>query len=453
MIHENPDLEEDDDLNISPENKESQEDTELEVSSEMELEGDRRQNVYQTKDPEKLLQLKRLEADAILDILRSINNASLSIKNLCLIVRNLLWAQLQVKRMAFFYENEEVWEEGMRLKFDEFSEEATEEMMSLRQTTPINPVHHPHLAQLEIEYIIPIYNRGLIKAYFAISEFADSKLEEQNDLIFVETIGNILAVAIENRELFKEQMAKENLQKELEVASTIQRQLLIRDFERFAPLDIYGMNEAHSGVGGDFYDLIKKGENSVFCCIADVSGKGIGAALLMANLQANLRALCAQYDDLGVIIRELNSILFGITEGEKFVTLFLARLEFDRGTLSYVNAGHNYPILIKEGKIDRLSEGCIILGILPEVSPSETTIFFNSGNTLFMFTDGVVEQTNEQEEMFGSERIVAAVEEFQELSSKELIVSVQQTLAQFSGDVEAGDDTTMLSVKFLGQMS
>lgn len=405
-------------------------------------------NVYDTRDPRKLLQLKRLEADAILDVLRSINNAKMSIKNLCLVVRNLLLTQLQVRKMAFFYETEDTWTEGMRMKFAPFSEGATAEMMQVTDTTRVNADAMPYLYALGIEYIIPILNDGQIKAFFAIADFAESELEEQNDIIFIQTIGNILAVAIRNRELFAEQMARENIQKELEVASTIQKQLLIRDFERFQPVDAYGINKPHSGVGGDFYDLIKKGEDTLFCCIADVSGKGIGAALLMANLQANLRSLCAQYDDLGVIIGELNRLLFSITEGEKFVTLFLARVNQKEKTLSYINAGHNYPMFEQNGEITRLSEGCILLGILPEVDASEKTISFEDGNILLMFTDGVVEQTNKQEDMFGSERIVALVQEFKDLSSKNLVDLLLKRLSDFSEDIEAGDDTTILSVKF-----
>ncbi|MCI4669694.1 MAG: serine/threonine-protein phosphatase [Bacteroidia bacterium] len=406
------------------------------------------ENVYQTTDPEKLLQLKRLEAEAILDILKSINNEKMSIKNLCLVVRNLLLTQLQVRKMAFFYESEESWIEGMRLKFSPFSEEAFDEMMAM--TTTEKPVEdkQPNLLKLGIEYIIPIYNEGQIKAYFAIADFAESELEEQNDIIFIKTVGNILAVAIRNRELFKEQMARENLQKELEVASTIQKQLLIADFKGFKPMDVYGTNIPHSGVGGDFYDIIKKGEDTLFCCIADVSGKGIGAALLMANLQANLRSLCAQFDDLGTIIGELNERLFSITEGEKFVTMFLARIDLPQKTFSYINAGHNYPILVKGDKISRLSEGCILLGILPDVQSSEKTILFEDGNILLMFTDGVVEQTNKQEEMFGSERIVALVKEFEDLSSQNLVEQLLKRLSDFSEEIEAGDDTTILSVKF-----
>ncbi|MEO0899069.1 MAG: SpoIIE family protein phosphatase [Bacteroidota bacterium] len=406
------------------------------------------ENVYQTDDPAKLLQLKRLEADAILDVLRSINNADMTIPNLCLVVRNLLWAQLAVRKMAFYYQAKAVWHEGMRLKFEEFSEEALDEMFGAKKVSQVSQDEHPHLHGMGVEYIIPISNRGESNGYFVIADFADSPLEVENDLIFVETMGNILAVAIRNRELFEERMAKESLQKELEVASSIQNQLLITDFNRFKPLDIYGYNEAHHGVGGDFYDVIKKGNDSYYVCIADVSGKGIGAALLMANLQANLRSLCAQYDDLSIIISELNKNLFGITVGEKFVTLFLARVDIDKSTFSFVNAGHNYPILKSADGFSRLNKGCILLGILPEVVPEVTENSFEKGSILFMFTDGVVEQTDKQGEMFGSDRIVDLVKDFQLLSSQKLVGKIKSELSHFSQSVEVGDDVTMLCVKF-----
>ncbi|RMG72862.1 MAG: serine/threonine-protein phosphatase [Bacteroidetes bacterium] len=406
-------------------------------------------NVYNTNDPEKLLDLKRLEADALLDILRTINQSELKIERLCRVAQNLLRAQLGVRKMAFFYEEQGRWVQGIRLGFSPFSEEAMLEFTPLSGTSPVTATLHPVLYQRGVEYIVPITNRGEASAFFLVAEFADSEVEARSDLIFIETLGHILAVAIQNRQLFQEKMAQEFLRKELEVAETIQQQLLISDFSRFDELDVYALNLAHHGVGGDFYDIIPKENGSIFLCIADVSGKGIGAALLMSNLQANLRALCARYQDLPTIIRELNQILYGITTGEKFVTLFLARVDPSTQTMTFVNAGHNYPVFVRNGVSSRLRTGCLLLGIMPDLTIEEETQAYGAGDLLFMFTDGVVEQTNATEEMFGSDRIVQELEHTQGRTAREVVEQLQATLSEFSGTEEANDDITMLGVKFL----
>ncbi|MEL6676989.1 MAG: PP2C family protein-serine/threonine phosphatase [Bacteroidota bacterium] len=407
------------------------------------------ENVYNTTDPEKLLELKRLEADTLLDVLRTINIDDLKIEQLCTITRNVLRAQLGVKKMLFLYEYESTWIEGIRLGFPLFPETAIDEVMEVQKVSPVSDESCPSLQALQAEYVLPIRTRDGVAAYFVIADFADSEIEAQNDLIFIETLGNILSVAIRNKQLFKEKMEQEFLKKELEVAETIQKQLLISDFSRFREMDVYGVNIAHHGVGGDFYDVIKKGKGNTFVCIADVSGKGIGAALLMSNLQANLRALCAQYSDLKDIIRELNTILFNITTGEKFVTLFLAKIDSQNQLLTYVNAGHNYPIFLQGSKASRLDKGCMLLGIMPELDIQEQEISFGKEDLLFMFTDGVVEQTNPAEEMYGSERIMSELLTHRALSSQALTEYFLQTLENYSGGIDAQDDVTMLCVKFL----
>ncbi len=407
-------------------------------------------NAYNTNDHRTLLELKRLEADALLDILRTINHDELKIAQLCKIARNVLRAQLGAKKVVFYYQDDLNWIEGIRMGFDEFSPEADEELFRLNEVTRIDAQQHPALFATSAEYVLPINNRDEARAYFVVADFADSEMETQSDLIFIETIGSILSVAIRNKQLFQEKMQQELLVRELEVAETIQKQLLISDFSPFQEMDVYAVHIAHHGVGGDFFDIIEKRKGLSFVCIADVSGKGIGAALLMSNLQANLRALCARYNDLGVIIGELNRILFNITVGEKFVTLFLARVDTSRNLLTYVNAGHNYPIYLDRhsGK-HPLDKGCILLGIMPELSIEQERLPIRSGDSLFMFTDGVVEQHNAKDEMFGMERVMHVLEEADALSARQIIERVQLDLADFTGDISVSDDITMMCVKFL----
>jgi len=406
-------------------------------------------NAYNTTDPQKLLELKKLEADALLDVLRTINHAEHNIAQLCLIARNVLRAQLGVKKMIFYYESDSEWIEGMRLGFDPLTEDTLEEIKQIHQISPIDLNDFPLLTQAGVEYVVPIDSQGSSQAYFVIADFADSEVEAQNDLIFIETIGNILSVAIRNKQLFKEKMRRELLLQELEVAETIQNQLLISDFSRFKEIDVYGINIPHHHIGGDYYDVIKKGKGTTFVCIADVSGKGIAAALLMSNLQANLRALCAQYNDLGTIIIELNKLLYKITSGDKFVSLFLARIETPHHTFAYANAGHNYPFFIQNNEVIQLDRGCLLLGVVPELEVEEDTLNYEPKDMLFMYTDGVPEQRDFHEQMFGQDRLKQTLLQVKHHRSHAIINHIQSVLEQHALKVGWNDDITMLSLKFI----
>ncbi|TAE48646.1 MAG: hypothetical protein EAZ89_15065, partial [Bacteroidetes bacterium] len=146
-------------------------------------------NAYHTTDPEKLLELKRLEADALLDLLRTINQAGLEISQLCLITRNLLRAQLGVRKMVFYYELNHVWKEGMRTGFPPLPEDAFAELLEFHYTTAISASLHPALGRYGVQYVVPVSNRDAPIACFAIAEFAETEIELRNDLIFIETLG------------------------------------------------------------------------------------------------------------------------------------------------------------------------------------------------------------------------------------------------------------------------
>ena len=245
-------------------------------------------NPYQTTDPQKLLELKRLEADTLLDLIRSVYNPDLKTTQICILVRNALKAQLAIKKISFYYELEGKWEEGISQGFQALDAASIEYLHQIGMPTHILPDSYPAMSSWGVEYIIPVKVRGLTKAYFLLADFADSEEELQNDIIFIETVGHVLYSSLYNRQLIRERFQQEALKKELELAETIQKQFLISDFSRFQEFDVYAENIAFHGVGGDYFDLIKRGNHTTFVCIADVSGKGISAALLMSNLQANL---------------------------------------------------------------------------------------------------------------------------------------------------------------------
>ena len=218
-------------------------------------------------------------------------------------------------------------------------------------------------------------------------------------------------------------------------------------------LDIYGRCIAHSKVAGDFFDIVILSEEEIFICIADAAGKGIAAAMLVANLQANLRALIETDAGFYLYIHRLHQVIARLTRNEKFVTLFLAKINIAKQEIEYVNAGHNPPFLLRaNGEVQELTKGCIPLGILPIETYEVGFCDFGPGDLLFTYSDGVVEQENATGELMGSERVLEILQgHLPEHSTFEIIAQVLNALKIHSGGVPNSDDVSILAVRFKSQ--
>lgn len=395
-----------------------------------------------------LLRLKRQEADALRDVLRSINMAGIKIRQIFKIAQNTLMAQIGLKNMSFVYRNEKGLEYGLNRGIGKLDAEAELELPGSLKVTKVDPDVHKSLFALGVEYIIPINFRDEVAAWFLVANFADSEAETTNDLIFIETIGNILSTALENRILMGEMVHQEAIKRELEVAETIQRQLFPTDFENLVDADIYAHNFAHHMIGGDYYDIIPRNEGGYFLCIADVAGKGIAAALLMSNLQANLRSLILSENSLVTLVEKLHVLLEKVTQGEKFVTFFIAHVRTDELEMDFINAGHNPPVLISKGKLRELEAGTIPLGIVDLPYIKEETIAYLPGDLLFMYTDGLVEQHDTNDEMLGEKRVYHRLLEISDQNAREIVENLNELYADFSQKAIQDDDLTMMAVKF-----
>src|SRR5690606_24924693 len=182
-------------------------------------------------------------------------------------------------------------------------------------------------------------------------------------LNFFQTLTNLLAVALENRRFAERALASERDRRELELAAEMQQMLVPRDLPDEERIRAAAWYQPHQQVGGDYYDVIRSGPDELVLCVADVSGKGIAAALLMSNFQATLRALVQRgRGPLDGLVRELNANVLERARGERFITLFIARVDLRTGVMEYVNAGHNPPMLSRPGvPITELSDGAIAL--------------------------------------------------------------------------------------------
>jgi phosphoserine phosphatase RsbU/P len=202
-------------------------------------------------------------------------------------------------------------------------------------------------------------------------------------------------------------------------------------------------------VGGDYYDFIRLNENEYVFCMADVSGKGISAALMMANFQANLRALITTNTTLYDLIRELNTKVMNNAKGEKFITLFLAKYNKITRVMNFINAGHNPPVLISKDVNILLRTGCAGLGMVDELPKiKEGVITVVPGTILMCYTDGVVELENETGEDFGIERLRTIFFQNMTKSMKEVNEIVMDKLEEFKGNMEYFDDIALLACRF-----
>jgi sigma-B regulation protein RsbU (phosphoserine phosphatase) len=242
------------------------------------------------------------------------------------------------------------------------------------------------------DYFIPIYHKSKALAYALIGDFNTSGEMLNNDLNFIQTMINVVVVALENKKLFRERLQAERFQREMELAAEVQNMLIPLRMHKDESVEIGAKYLPHQNIGGDYYDFIRLNKHEFLWCIADVSGKGVSAALLMANFQASLHAWAAVEDDLTNIIDRLNKKVVSNTQGERFITLFIAKYNEQTRKLNYINAGHNATILYSDGEAVPLKLGTTMIGAfedLPFINEGEIDI--EPGSLLVNYTDGLLD--------------------------------------------------------------
>ena len=300
----------------------------------------------------------------------------------------------------------------------------------------------------ELETYLPVYHKEkLLAILFLKRKNKDLEL----DLNFTQALANILVVALENKRLGRRQLEQEVLKREMEIASQVQQLLFPATLPNTDFLKAEVTYIPHSRVGGDYYDLIASGEDKIYFCVADVSGKGMAAALLMSNFQAALRTLLRSHTDLETLIHQLNFTLFDLTKGERFLTFFLGEYEFASGNLRFVNAGHNAPVLCSaaSGAIEFLEAGTTILGAFELVPFLEVGIREGLRDfTIHLYTDGLTEAMNPEEEEFGEQRFNEFIEKNRDQDPAQFHREFRLAMDKFSKKVPFHDDLTLLSLRF-----
>ncbi len=309
----------------------------------------------------------------------------------------------------------------------------------------------PILENMGIQLLIPLRLQHQPRGLLGVGEKVHGGGFLQSDIEFLLSLGNLAVISLENARLFREAIEKQKLEDELLIAKEIQRRLLPVKLPTIPHFDTAATNISSKQVGGDYYDVISLGGSKYVVAIGDVSGKGTPASLLMANLQATIRALVPLSLPLSELTKRVNDLIFESTNADRFITFFWGVLDVETRSVKYVSAGHNPPMLFRAtGEIERLEKGGIILGVMKTVVPyEEGEIRFTRGDTLLLFTDGVSEAMNVQGEEFGEDQLEKIAKQCLDGSSKMLISHIVEAVQDHSRNTMQSDDITMLALKQL----
>lgn len=262
---------------------------------------------------------------------------------------------------------------------------------------------------------------------------------------------NEMAAAVKKGQ--EEAIERERLERELETAREIQEKLLPHEMPIVSGFEITGTSLPSQQVGGDYFDFLDIGDGQLGIAIADVSGKGIPAALLMANLQASLHAQVFQPGKIAEVAYRINNLLYRSTDTHMFVTFFYGILDKKRSIFTSTNAGHNQPLLFRsDGRIERLGEGGLILGFQPDVHYDQQTVVIRPEEVIVLYTDGITEAADPSSEMvaddlFGVERLVDIIQANLSNSAREIQSAILEAIAQHTQNAPQYDDITLVVIK------
>jgi sigma-B regulation protein RsbU (phosphoserine phosphatase) len=399
---------------------------------------------------QKNIKIKDLKLNALLEVTLAINSNVLK-SDLFKIYNNVL-RKLEIEKIALYiFEGQWDLATCFGIKAENLSINVEENLIKYEEIEEVSSVTDGVFTEFDL--IIPVYHKTKPLAYLLIGDIINEAIQISpiiKHLPFIQTFTNIIAVAIENKNLAKEAIRQERIKKELELASEMQTMLLPDELPKDNNLDIAAFYRSHQQVGGDYYDVIWVNKTEIAMCIADVSGKGVSAAILMSNFQANLKAGVKHSLSLSELVQELNQKVISSAKGEKFITMFIATYNVKSRQLTYINCGHNPPVLRNGKEIIELKDGCPGLGMLDCLpSPKIGIIDVLPSSTLVTYTDGLVEVENNNQIEFGTQKVKSAIEESTNTSMDELNQYLMDDVTKFKQDQPFIDDIAILSCKFI----
>ncbi len=410
-------------------------------------------NLEMTEDSiEYRLQMKEMELNTLFETIQAINDNAPE-EHLYKIYKLTLRSIQHISKLALFVfnEEEEKWECKAHFGVEGKCSAVvlSPSITKITKTTERTINHLPKSEEKadffnQFQAIIPVKHKKDILAYVLITPSEGNKLQ---DIDFIEALSNIIIVAVENKKLARKQSRQEIIRRQLEIAKDVQTLLFPKKLPYNDKIKVVASYQPHHTVGGDYYDFIEIDKNRFMLCIADVSGKGVPAAILMSNFQAALRTLVRKKTPLREIVEELNYLIIQNAQGENFITAFFMEYDSNKHELNYVNAGHNPPFLFTEKGVFFLEEGSTILGGFKQLPSLDITTIQVDSFLLFCFTDGFTETYNEQGEEFGVQLLVDFIEKNKSSDQKELHIKLLDYLNTFKGNTAYADDITLLSCK------
>lgn len=395
---------------------------------------------------EREVSLKQLQINSLLIITQAINE-NISADGLFKMYNSFLRWEIEIRKMALYFKEAGSWKCMTALGVPDtlLDMDVNLELNRYRTRQGLENADHPLIREFDL--VIPVMHKEVPIAYAFLGGFSNED-DVHNKVQFVTAITNVVSVALENKRLFKQQLRQEVVNRELEVAAEIQRTLVPARLPSSKNYQLHSIYKPHFAVGGDYYDVVEFSDGKIAFCIADITGKGVSAALLMANFQANFHALISRRPSLEEIVHELNAAMWRVTQGDKFITLFLAKYDSVDRTLHYVNAGHTPPLLLSNGEVIPLRNGCTSLGWLPELPFLEIGgICLTDEAMIFSYTDGLTDVRNKAGEDFGEEHLIEFLRHHSDLSAKELNTRLMAHVDIFRERQPYPDDITVLSCR------
>jgi sigma-B regulation protein RsbU (phosphoserine phosphatase) len=307
------------------------------------------------------------------------------------------------------------------------------------------------VGRLGVSVMLPLHSRGETVGALLLGEKLTGTDYTSEDVNLLSTLARQMSVSLQNALLVRERVQIVRIEEELRLARQIQRSFLHSEFPATPRFDVHALNIQSKEVGGDFYDLVPAADGAFLLAIADVAGKGVPAALLSSMLQASLRTQAGSIASVAEILRNINSLVYRATAVHQFATFFIARVENDSLHMTFSNAGHNYPIVIRRGRDPMfLERGGLVLGIQDGAVYEEERVHLSTGDLLVLYTDGISEATDKHGEFYGDDRLCQLVREFpHDLSARQVTERILEALRGFLDGEEARDDMTLMVLRVL----
>jgi len=312
--------------------------------------------------------------------------------------------------------------------------------------------HDEKTASVESLLILPLLTSQRKVGAVCLLNLPDLVDESDDTVEVMQTISGLAATAVENAMLYESSLAQERVAQQLLIARNIQQSLLPKHAPNIPGFDIAGWNATCDETGGDYYDFLTEGlgENKLGLVIGDVSGHGIGPALVMSEARALVRAFVRSGGQLGDIMVRMNDMITEDTAADQFITLFFGILDLRKGQLIYSNAGHDEPLIYRaaDKTIEVLPSTGIPLGVMEEMTfeLGEPCMIY-PGDVLLLMTDGVWESSNESNEEIGRQTVERWLLDLHLLSAEAIITTFQERIQTFCADKTQDDDMTMIVVK------